>query len=322
MSVSPQELPLLSVALFTYNSSEYVLDTLESVYRQSYQGPIELIISDDSSSDDTVDLCRAWMIKKGTRFQRMELLESPENTGISKNVNRGCRASSGKWIKILAGDDLLTDDCLEVLLKKSADIGSGCSFIMGPVYRFESMDQLCSKESLKPWFFIEPDIVIDLKYVFDHPFLCTLGASFFLSASMLKDIGYYDEIFRNFEDSPLVRKAITNGYVINTINEATVYYRVSEKSATQSILNELSVKQYILDMYRYYLQPKFSLWQRWDSFFQFIPIRTQILLRGRMVILIHGIRVCRFFFMFSSYEKIFKNLFRPIYLMKLIRKSI
>jgi alpha-1,3-rhamnosyltransferase len=48
---------LVSIVIITYNSAKYVLETLESVKAQTYE-KIELVISDDCSTDDTVEVCR------------------------------------------------------------------------------------------------------------------------------------------------------------------------------------------------------------------------------------------------------------------------
>lgn len=55
--------PLVSVIVITYNSSKYVLETLNSVAAQTYDN-IELIISDDCSVDNTVEICRNWLKMK------------------------------------------------------------------------------------------------------------------------------------------------------------------------------------------------------------------------------------------------------------------
>ena len=59
--------PLVSIVVITYNSSKYVLDTLQSVYNQTYKN-LELIISDDCSSDNTVAIVEKWLIDNGNRF--------------------------------------------------------------------------------------------------------------------------------------------------------------------------------------------------------------------------------------------------------------
>ena len=104
--------PLISVTIVTYNSAEYIIETLESVKAQTYPR-IELIISDDCSTDDTVALCREWLAKNGKRFERTELIEAKKNTGVSANLNRAEAACRGAWVKMLDGDDILLPTCLE-----------------------------------------------------------------------------------------------------------------------------------------------------------------------------------------------------------------
>ena len=55
--------PLVSINVITYNSSKFVLETLESAKAQTYQN-IELIVSDDCSTDNTVEICNLILIKQ------------------------------------------------------------------------------------------------------------------------------------------------------------------------------------------------------------------------------------------------------------------
>lgn len=78
---------LVSIPVITYNSAKTVIETLDSIKAQTYPN-IELIISDDCSTDDTVQLCREWIEKNGERFERTELISVTKNTGVSGNNNR------------------------------------------------------------------------------------------------------------------------------------------------------------------------------------------------------------------------------------------
>lgn len=49
--------PLVSVVVITYNSSKYIVETLNSVKKQTYKN-IELIITDDCSTDNTVSVIK------------------------------------------------------------------------------------------------------------------------------------------------------------------------------------------------------------------------------------------------------------------------
>jgi len=98
--------PLVSVTVITYNSAKFVLETLESIRQQTYSN-IELIISDDCSKDNTVELCQQWINEHGGRFVRSTIVTTPVNTGVAANFNRAIDNSNGEWIKGIAGDDLL-----------------------------------------------------------------------------------------------------------------------------------------------------------------------------------------------------------------------
>lgn len=103
--------PLVSVPVVTYNSSKTVRETLDSIYDQTYQN-LELIVSDDCSTDNTVDICREWIETHKGRFVRTELLTVEKNAGVSANVNRAETACQGEWIKGIAGDDRLLPNCI------------------------------------------------------------------------------------------------------------------------------------------------------------------------------------------------------------------
>jgi glycosyltransferase involved in cell wall biosynthesis len=110
------ESSLVSIIVITYNSSRYVIETLNSAFNQTYKN-IELIISDDCSTDNTVEICRRWAKEKQERFQRIELVTVEKNTGIAANCNRGVNASNGKWVKLIAGDDYILSEFIEKSIK-------------------------------------------------------------------------------------------------------------------------------------------------------------------------------------------------------------
>lgn len=64
--------PLVTIAVVTYNSSQTILETLESVKEQTYKN-IELIISDDCSSDNTTDICQKWLQKNAIFFSNVQI---------------------------------------------------------------------------------------------------------------------------------------------------------------------------------------------------------------------------------------------------------
>lgn len=103
---------VVTVVVITYNSSKYVIDTLNSVFRQTYHD-IQLIISDDCSTDDTPAICQQWMERHSCRFISTRMISTPVNSGIAANYNNAIKHIEGRWTKYIAGDDYMTDDCIE-----------------------------------------------------------------------------------------------------------------------------------------------------------------------------------------------------------------
>lgn len=104
--------PLVSISIITYNSSKYIIEALEGVKAQTYKN-IELIVSDDCSTDGTVDIVREWIYKNQSRFFRTLLLTVDKNTGPIANENRARKECHGEWTKETAGDDVLLPTCIE-----------------------------------------------------------------------------------------------------------------------------------------------------------------------------------------------------------------
>lgn len=293
----PIHKPLISIVVLTYNSSQYILETLESAYRQTYSGPMELIITDDCSTDDTASICRNWLAEKQHRFVRTELLTVPENTGVSKNINRGCRIAQGEWLKPIAGDDILMDDCLETSWQAAQRLGESCVFIAAPVYCFNKLSQLQSPGSLSIFNPEGSNKIIDLAYVCERLGFWLPAPSFFLNKKMLEDFDYFPEIFRNIEDAPMLRKVVAHGYLIHTIDIPTVYYRCSETSLTSTYLNRIRSERACIVSYNTFLKKRLSFIQRLNAFFFLLPLRVNVLFNGKFPLLVSIIFIMRNFFM-------------------------
>lgn len=134
--------PLVSVPVITYNSAKYVIETLESIKAQTYQN-IELIISDDCSTDNTVELCQKWVDLNKDRFARVELIIVEVNAGVAANLNRAESACQGEWVKVIAGDDLLLPDCVESCVTYVLENNANCIF--GKIEAFGDDMQLANR---------------------------------------------------------------------------------------------------------------------------------------------------------------------------------
>lgn len=97
---------LISVCIPTYNNEDVIEKTLQSIINQTYK-KIEIIIVDDCSKDNTVDVIN------GIKDDRIVLHRNNQNLGMSGNWNRCVSLAKGKFIKLICADDILEVDCLE-----------------------------------------------------------------------------------------------------------------------------------------------------------------------------------------------------------------
>ena len=226
--------PLVSVGIITYNSSKYVLEALESVYNQTYQN-IELIVSDDCSKDDTVQIVEKWLHNKSSRFVETKLLTVEYNTGTTKNCNRLLRACKGEFIKSFAGDDVLLPDAIEKYvsfvinrpavkwvfakaIRYNGKISDDC-IMQGVSYKMvKSFAEMSQKDQFRR--------LVIFNYLW-YP-------THFFSRSLLESIGGYDESFGIYEDYPNNLKLYRKGEKSYFLDEYTLGYRYTDHSVVNN----------------------------------------------------------------------------------------
>ena len=103
--------PLVSVLMTAYNREQYIAEAIESVLASTYQH-WELIVLDDGSKDNTVNICRDYEVKD----KRIKVFVNPVNLGQFKNRNKIVDYAKGKYIKYLDSDDLIYPYGLEQLV--------------------------------------------------------------------------------------------------------------------------------------------------------------------------------------------------------------
>ena len=92
----------VNVILITYNHSQYIRQTLESILVQEISHEVEIIVADDCSPDNTVDIIREYQDKTSFTFT---FLEERQNLGYIRNYQRAFAACTGDYVAIMEGDD-------------------------------------------------------------------------------------------------------------------------------------------------------------------------------------------------------------------------
>lgn len=116
---------LVSFFMVSYNQERYISEALEGAFAQTYQ-PLEIILSDDCSSDKTFEIMRK-MVSQYKGPHRIVLNQNEYNLGLCGNVNRILDLASGELVVIAAGDDISLPDRVEKscsILEENPDANS------------------------------------------------------------------------------------------------------------------------------------------------------------------------------------------------------
>ena len=215
--------PLVSVVVITYNSSKYVLETLESIKDQTYKN-IEQVVSDDCSTDNTVSVVEDWVEKNKDRFVAVEVVKVLANTGIAPNCNRGLYVSRGEWIKLIAGDDLLLPNCISEsihYLNNDNNINVVFSRMMLMTDGKISISSYPLDWQLDFFLLSAADqnkLLVLRNYVW-------LAPAAFMRRVIMNQPVYFDEKYPFCEDYPLWFRLTASGVRLHYFDKYTVVYR-------------------------------------------------------------------------------------------------
>ena len=98
---------LVSIIMPSYNTAQYIADSIRSVQAQTYKN-WELLIVDDCSSDNSDDVVAPFLSDARIRYLKNEV-----NSGAAVSRNYALREAKGRWIAFLDSDDLWHPDKLE-----------------------------------------------------------------------------------------------------------------------------------------------------------------------------------------------------------------
>lgn len=224
---------LVSIIVVTYNSSTYVIETLDSVLKLKYR-EIELIVSDDASTDSTISVCNDWISLNEKRFVKVKVLMSNQNKGIPANCNKGLYVAEGEFVKYIAGDDILLPNCINDNLHYC--LTNDISFLFSKYITFSECGANIDdgdnflNQSLSYYTHSPKEQYRNLVLYNCFPNAVTS----FIRKSTLIDLGGFDERIPLCEDYPLWIKATRDGYKLNFLNKDTVKYRMHGSNVTSS----------------------------------------------------------------------------------------
>lgn len=262
---------LYTLVVTCYNQEGFIIECLESIKEQEYE-PVELIICDDRSSDNSVEAIQKWLEENEQRFVRSKLIVNEVNLGIAGNHNVGLAKANGKFISFIHGDDKLYD--------KSA-LTNAVVFIQAERLKFCSLrirafldrgngdyelQELLPSDKVIPLFKMTPK-----KQYKSLLTSCWVPGVLIIETEFLRTIGGFDEEFRSAEDWSLWLLLTRKGHQIRILEEPFLLYRRHPNSITISSINKgisdfSKNKLKAIEKYIFPYSEFLSIYDRWSVF--------------------------------------------------------
>ncbi len=248
-----EESVFVSVFMLTYNQEQFIAQAIEGVLMQQTNFKYQLVIGEDGSTDNTLEICKAYQEKHP---DKIKIISQPQNIGLMNNFVNTYAYLKGKYITICDGDDYWIDP---LKLQKQVDVleaNTNVSVVYSRTkkeYPNGRVESNTSKEEGKK----EHKNIVDL-----------LQGNFIPSVTVLFKTENLPETlpdwFRSlpYGDWPLYLYALSNGTEIHFINEDLTVYRTGigeshklNKNLEKTFLVEMQILNYIYEI------PVFNKWK-------------------------------------------------------------
>jgi glycosyltransferase involved in cell wall biosynthesis len=239
-------MPLVSVVVPAYNAGQYIRECINSIVLQDYR-PIEIVIVDDCSTDDT--LSNVAMMKQSVENDpqvTLKLYHMMRNMGAAHALDFGCRHSVGKYIAWLSADDMFINPLKTSIQMGELDVSRS---------DWSYCDQFIAGTTIQTSGVISPTYLPKFKW-FDRfferfnllRFFCLFwrnpiqGSSFMITRDAYEKYGGFDPEMRNADaDRDFWFRLSVSGATLKVIHgiPPPVFYRIH----TSQLSNDTSTMQ-------------------------------------------------------------------------------
>lgn len=213
--------PMISIIIPVYNAADYIAQTVESIFRQTYSD-FELLLIVDGAADNSLSICRDLQ----TQDTRISVMDK-QNEGVSATRNLGIRLAKGQYICFVDSDDRIREDYLEQLLGAVTEIGAEMALCQ---YAFEQKGKIIP--SGEPEFPIYDRQCHDLYETYIRSIYRIAGATYILGSAcrsifarrMLLENNITFPPCKIFEDQLFLLSAMACCKRIGAVNETLYFY--------------------------------------------------------------------------------------------------
>lgn len=225
---------VLSLIIVTHNSGRYILNCLKTIYSFNNKFPMEIIIIDNNSEDDTIEILK----KLDTNCK---IIRNIKNFGFAKACNQGIKIANGNYVFLLNPDTEILNDAFSLLYNFMEKKENEMIFCVGAQLFNEDCEPIKSFGRFPNLFYVIYEqfglkgLILKLRnkkfcnkkilsnQPYEVPFV--LGCNMFIRKSVLDEIGLFDErFFLNFEETELSWRANKAGYKSMILPKAKILH--------------------------------------------------------------------------------------------------
>ena len=195
---------IVSVCIANYNGERFLSDSIDSVLKQSFCHRVEIIVHDDASTDNSVNIIKE-------KYPEVMLIQSQENVGFCVSNNRMVAVASGKYVLLLNNDASIRPDALSALYDYSLTRGDGVYGL--PQYDAQTGDLIDRGSFFDPFLNPVPNKSLQCDNVG-----MIIGACLWMPRHVWNELGGFPEQFGSLaEDMYICCLARLNNYAISVV---------------------------------------------------------------------------------------------------------
>lgn len=229
--------PLVTLCIPTFNSSSFLSQTLDSIAAQTYKN-IEVIISDNASTDETPDIIQAYCDRYGWSFYRNEV-----NIGAGNNFNKLLELAHGEYIAIYHADDIydptIVEKCVDAFQQSDnvglvGTMGTVINNLNQFIYSFHFPTCFESNQSLLGF----NDVLNGILSSNNHEILL-ITPSIMARKECYQRLGTFqiNERYKSAGDYEMWLR-IANSYQVYIINEQLIHYRIHSGQGSETEIRQ------------------------------------------------------------------------------------
>jgi len=225
----------LSIIIPMFNLEEFIIETLDSVINQNTHHLYEIIVIDDTSTDNSFNIVQ----KYSKEHNNITLLKNNLTKGVSGSRNTGINNSKGEWVAFLDGDDIWDKNTISKKLdiaKTNPQIEFISSGYIDWFYQENKSYSMCEQDNIKP--FIKKTntnyFIIDspVSSLLDCHQLAWTG-TVFVKNDLIKKTGLFNDNYKMSQDRDYWLRLAAKTTSIAFLNEDLSWYRKRSGSQTR-----------------------------------------------------------------------------------------